>query len=116
MLLRALDELLRIGFLREIGGNGKYLAAGATADLLRRVVERLLAPRADRDVAAFARERSSDALTNAFTAAGDARDLALELQVHRSSSRGFRRCYIVRSTLPTSGKSRQVRSPPARAS
>src|SRR5438105_569403 len=93
MLVRALDEVARIGFLGEVRRDREHLAAALLANLFRRRVERLLAPRAHRDVAAFARQSARDALADSFAAAGDERDLALELQVHSSSW-----CYILRST------------------
>src|SRR3954453_14861538 len=57
-------------------------AAARAADLLGSPLEHVLATRADRDIAAFAGERHGDSLADAFAAAGDAGDLALQLQVH----------------------------------
>ena len=86
MLVSIFDEALGIGFLGQVGDKGEHFAAARFADFLRRLLERLLAARADRYVAAFARQRCGDPLADAFAAAGDARDLALQLQVHRGSS------------------------------
>src|SRR5205085_3631483 len=79
----ALDEVLRLGFLREVGRDGEHLAAARAPELVRRFIEHVLAARADRDIAAFAHEGERDALADAFAAAGDAGELALQLQIHR---------------------------------
>src|SRR5262249_44817804 len=51
-------------------------------DFGRRLLERLLAPRANGDVDAFLRQRAGDAFADACAAARDQRGLALELKVH----------------------------------
>src|SRR6185437_11744464 len=60
----------------------KCLCALST-NFLGGFLQHILAARAHRHIAALARQRRSDALADAFAAAGDARDLALQLQVHR---------------------------------
>src|SRR5947209_2107133 len=80
-----LDEAPGVGVLPQIGRNSHDLAAGFLRNFCRRGLERLLAPRADRDVDAFLRQHPCDALADAFATAGDERGLALELEVHRDT-------------------------------
>ena len=82
LALRAVHELPGIGLARQVRRDGEHLAAARALDLLRGLLQRLVAPRADRHVAALARECRRDALADAFAPAGDAGDLALELQIH----------------------------------
>ena len=107
-LVGLLDEVLGVVVLAQIGGDRHDLAAGRLGDLLRGGFERLLAPRADRDVDAFLGERERDALADAFAAAGDQRGLALELEVH------FRRslAYMYSACVTASGRARLRRKIP----
>ena len=77
-LVALLDEVLGIGVLAQIGGDGDDLAAGRLRDLLGGGFERLLAARADGDVDALLRQRQGDAFADAFAAAGHQRRLAVE--------------------------------------
>ncbi len=70
------DEILGVGRLGQIGGNGDDLAAGGFGDFGGGLFQRSFAPRADRDVDAFAGERPRDRLADAFAAAGDQRRLS----------------------------------------
>ena len=65
-LCALLDEILGVGVLAQIGGDGDDLAAGRLGDLLGRGLERLHAARADGDIDAFLGERERDALADAF--------------------------------------------------
>src|SRR4029079_19696651 len=55
----------------EIGCNGDDLASRLLGDFTRRRVERLLAPRADRNIDAFFRQSQRDPLAYAFPAPSD---------------------------------------------
>ena len=77
------DEVLGVAVFAQVAGDRNDLAAGFLGDFLGRGFERLHAPRADRDVDAFLGERERDALADAFTAAGDQRGFAFELEIHR---------------------------------
>ena len=83
-LVALLDEALGVGVLGEIGDDRDDLAVGRLGDLGRRLLERLLAARADRDIDAFLRQHERDALADALAAAGHQRGLALKLKVHRT--------------------------------
>src|SRR5262249_60027568 len=66
----------------EIGRDGHQAAVSFARDLGRRLLERLFAPRADRDVDAFPRKRAGNAFADADAAAGHQCGLAVELKVH----------------------------------
>jgi octopine/nopaline transport system substrate-binding protein len=76
--LRAfLDEGLRVGVACQVGGERHHLLARGVADLLRGVVERPLAARADGDVDAFLRKPHRDALADACACACDDANFAV---------------------------------------
>ena len=77
-----LDEVLGVGVLAQIGGDGDDLAVGRPRDLGGGGFQHVLAPRADRDIDALLRQSERDALADALAAAGDERGLALKLKVH----------------------------------
>src|SRR5262249_46543401 len=85
-LMTFLDEILGIGILGQIGGNGDDLASGLLGDLCRGGLELVLAARAYGNVDAFTRQRSGDAFADALATAGHERRLAFELKVHDVSS------------------------------
>ena len=81
-LVTLLDEILGVGVLAQVGGNGNDLAIGNARDVLGGGLERLLATCADGDVDAFLRQRQRDALADAFAAARHQSRLALQFEVH----------------------------------
>src|SRR5262249_24188807 len=78
----AVHEAFRVLAACQVGGDGEDLPARLATDLLGRRLEHVLAPRADRDVRALAREHASDAFADPETAAGLERHFAAELQIH----------------------------------
>ena len=81
-LVRLRDEGFGIGILAEVGGDRHDPAIRFACDLGRRLLERLLASRADRNVDAFPCKRASNAFADADAAAGHQRRFAVELKVH----------------------------------
>src|SRR5262245_58741031 len=100
-------EILGIGVFAEIGGDRQDPAVGLPRDLGRRLLERLLAPRADGNVDAFLRQRAGDAFADARAAARDQRSLAVKLKVHvgllvRSAPEGSAQADLCASQRPGS--------------
>ena len=79
---RAVDERLGVLRLGQIGGDRQGFLAGALLDRGRGVVEPLLVARADRHLAALARQGLGDRPADADAAPRDRRDLAVQLKIH----------------------------------
>src|SRR6185312_5806753 len=73
-----------------IGGDGNDLAAGRLGNLVRRRLQRFLAPCTDRDIDALFRKGERNALTDAFASASYQRRLSFELEVPRSPPKFYR--------------------------
>jgi hypothetical protein len=78
LLLDGCVEPIEIGKLRHVALDGH----GAVADLLHRLIELGLTPARDEDVGTFIRESLGGGEADTAVAAGDHRDLPLELFRH----------------------------------
>src|SRR5262252_4510825 len=83
--VRLLDKSLSIGRLGQIGRYGDDFAVCLARNLRRRCLERLLAPRADRDIDALASQGKGDCFSNPGTSAGDECCLPGHLEIHKAS-------------------------------
>jgi hypothetical protein len=68
-LVGLFDEIPGVAVFAQIGRNGDDLAAGFLGDFIRGCLDRLYAPRTDRDVDAFLGRQADDAISDAFAAA-----------------------------------------------
>src|SRR5262249_32166518 len=99
--------LASASLLRSAGVGTSPPAVGPPRELGGRLPERLLAPRADGDIAAFPRQRAGDAFADARAAARDQRGLAVKLEVHvallvRSAPEGSAQAGLCASQRPAS--------------
>jgi hypothetical protein len=81
-----LDEILRIGRLGQIGWYRHDFSVRLPRDLCGGSFQLLLAPRADRDIDALARQGKSDRLADTLARSGDECRLAIHLEIHADFS------------------------------
>ena len=80
----ASTRFLRGVFLRDVLDQRQRTLVATRRDFVGHSVEWLLPASNDRELAAFVREQVRDAAPDPHAGAGDERDLAGELQIHRT--------------------------------
>src|SRR6185295_4160582 len=94
---------------REIGADREHLAPRLRADLGGGRLEDIPAPRADRHVAALARQRAGDALADPLAPARDEGGLDRQSQLHGAPPAGGRKRSICAGTVPSAAVPRNAR-------